>query len=773
MSRTASSAANLGVDGSTINLDPEQVNVLRGIYAQLQADNKSMYIEAPTGFGKTVIILKLLEIITRDGRPPRIFIAVPDIDTMNVWRDAINDLKPVLATAGSDLFDNIGYYYEDQKDTDKAITIGTMTSLVLTNQQDIFGNNDFSLIIVDEGHKALSDLRKSILAKSGAIRVYLSATPAYTKLKGLGSVATCAFRCSQATAEDRRLISRYTNIVIAQPNVTLDDSALNARGGLDAKEMARRARLAAVNKQMIDFYLSEKQPHNQQPFFGTQGIVNCFNIEDSVDTAAEINAALEGRLPSGVQAAASIHSRLGGNERKALKQGYKDGKILILTGVGLLTHSFHSWRTTFVWNKKPSSSGVEVGQRGGRGRSMPRGMEAVMEAMTGPKMAYIIDVLYRNASYKAWQILYGEWVSGFLEDDEASKRPVPLVPIEKKKPGVPQPEIDHRIDISLLPAGTVISDPEQVKKLYAERARLLADLRPAPGWSIRFPYVWEMAKRRGFFSVTQMGVTLGAMGETGHNPSKILNVLRGVVKFYDPEFLEWHPTCLALSRLLQRHVCDLFPVKNLGLPKKPNPEALRRRKNREAFLSLLRENGYESLGAFGKAHGLSPSRMNTVSGNGADNFSAQGWIADAIKTADALGLSPEQVFGTPADIRDTHASITLAALSGHTDTDISAFFPNRPPDLTEDLHARLQTEAIRDTIDASVQGGALTEREAKVLHQRFGVCGEVEMTLDEVGAENGKVSRERIRQIEARALRILKHPARCGRLRRYWEDLGS
>ncbi|WP_462288955.1 RNA polymerase sigma factor RpoD [Holdemanella biformis] len=71
-------------------------------------------------------------------------------------------------------------------------------------------------------------------------------------------------------------------------------------------------------------------------------------------------------------------------------------------------------------------------------------------------------------------------------------------------------------------------------------------------------------------------------------------------------------------------------------------------------------------------------------------------------------------------------------------------------------------QLLKDEINAVLQG--LTEREEKVLRLRFGLLDGRTRTLEEVG-KKFNVTRERIRQIEAKALRKLKNPNRCKRLR--------
>jgi RNA polymerase primary sigma factor len=64
---------------------------------------------------------------------------------------------------------------------------------------------------------------------------------------------------------------------------------------------------------------------------------------------------------------------------------------------------------------------------------------------------------------------------------------------------------------------------------------------------------------------------------------------------------------------------------------------------------------------------------------------------------------------------------------------------------------------------------SLTAREAKVLRMRFGIDMNTDHTLEEVGKQFD-VTRERIRQIEAKALRKLRHPSRSENLRSFLQD---
>jgi RNA polymerase primary sigma factor len=92
-------------------------------------------------------------------------------------------------------------------------------------------------------------------------------------------------------------------------------------------------------------------------------------------------------------------------------------------------------------------------------------------------------------------------------------------------------------------------------------------------------------------------------------------------------------------------------------------------------------------------------------------------------------------------------------------------------DFIEDKNAVLPIDAaiqsnLRDTMTRAL--ASLTAREERVLRMRFGIGMNADHTLEEVG-QQFSVTRERIRQIEAKALRKLKHPSRSRTLRSYLE----
>ena len=131
-------------------------------------------------------------------------------------------------------------------------------------------------------------------------------------------------------------------------------------------------------------------------------------------------------------------------------------------------------------------------------------------------------------------------------------------------------------------------------------------------------------------------------------------------------------------------------------------------------------------------------------------------------TAEEIAAKMENI--APEKVREIQ-KIALEPVSLETpigeedDSHLGDFIEDKEA-LSPDEYANNQL--LKDEINHVLQG--LTEREEKVLRLRFGLYDGRTRTLEEVGKEFN-VTRERIRQIEAKALRKLKHPTRSKRLK--------
>ena len=135
---------------------------------------------------------------------------------------------------------------------------------------------------------------------------------------------------------------------------------------------------------------------------------------------------------------------------------------------------------------------------------------------------------------------------------------------------------------------------------------------------------------------------------------------------------------------------------------------------------------------------------------------------DADEIAREMGISPDRVRSI---LKMSQQPISLQSPVGDGD---DAHFGDFLPDTTAENPAEMTAkDLLRDQIHSVLQ--TLTDREREVLDFRFGLTDGFSRTLEEVGKQFN-VTRERIRQIEAKALRKLRHPTRLRRLQGFIND---
>ena len=130
--------------------------------------------------------------------------------------------------------------------------------------------------------------------------------------------------------------------------------------------------------------------------------------------------------------------------------------------------------------------------------------------------------------------------------------------------------------------------------------------------------------------------------------------------------------------------------------------------------------------------------------------------------ADRCGLAPDKIREI---LRISQDPLSLDSPVGEEDdSNLTDFIE----DLTADAPADMATKhMLTQAVEAAL--GELTEREQEIVRMRFGLDDGQARTLEDVGKEFG-VTRERIRQIEAKTLAKLRHPMRSQRLKEFLEE---
>jgi len=204
-----------------------------------------------------------------------------------------------------------------------------------------------------------------------------------------------------------------------------------------------------------------------------------------------------------------------------------------------------------------------------------------------------------------------------------------------------------------------------------------------------------------------------------------------------------------------------------------NNQLLARRKALGLSQKMLADAIGVNLAMYGALETLRARPFSTRRGDA--RYDADGiliWTDVALAIAGFYDIEPEVLF--PEAIREIQQASAVRLVDGD---ELKTLLGAGLSEGTRRLAEPPNTEDNEQRVMVRVSLSTLTAREEKVLRLRFGIGEESEHTMEEVGAilkrcDGGKgvVLRERVRRIEEKALRKLRHSSRAKHLQSLWRD---
>jgi len=170
------------------------------------------------------------------------------------------------------------------------------------------------------------------------------------------------------------------------------------------------------------------------------------------------------------------------------------------------------------------------------------------------------------------------------------------------------------------------------------------------------------------------------------------------------------------------------------------------------LMSAIERAGYKSQIEFAKREGISAPLLYKLVNMKQSPVRSDGTIRKGVvKICEALNCLPEDIFSDD----QMYSEVSQNTFETTCDKDELVGLTD-PRGTTDSLDSDIANQMLSEYISKAL--GNLTDREAGIIKKRFGLCGEGEMGLEDLAKMYG-VSRERIRQIEAKGIRRLRHPS--------------
>lgn len=316
----------------------KQTEVFEQLRKYFEKGGKEGYFKLPTGFGKTVLFLKLVE-----ATNAKILILVPTQILVNQTMDKLRQFAPKA---------DAGKVYAYAKEFEKNVTVMTYDSFLIALRNETINPDEFEVLVLDEAHKSLSDRRiEAIKGFDNAVKLGFTATPTYSETKSLKNLLLPDEIYSMGIAEavHEELLCPL-RVILARTTVDLSGVDIKSDGEFVEEKLSKAVNVASRNNPAIDLY--------KKYFSGKQGVAFCVGVKHAQDLAGLFEKA-------GVKAAC-VYGDQNPTERKKNLDSYDSGDIKVLCNADLLIEGFDAPAAGVCLNLRPTRSIVVAEQRGGR-----------------------------------------------------------------------------------------------------------------------------------------------------------------------------------------------------------------------------------------------------------------------------------------------------------------------------------------------------------------------------------------------------------------------
>jgi superfamily II DNA or RNA helicase len=429
--------------GLGIRLRERQMSVFDDVSAAIEHGDREMHVEAPPGFGKTVLFNQ----IALSADVPTI-IVVPTKDLVSQTYKRFQEHTPDIS---------VGRVFSDAKEYGRRVTITTYDSLV-GDEGKLIDPEGVGLLILDEMHRGTSAKRieaiQRVEAYQDAILMGFSATPLEITDKKVEHTRVARMSKNKVhKITDREAVEEgYTapfSVIYNMVDVDLSNVKVNAKGDYSEEDLEEKINTEAENKAAVDFFLATRDAIKKRYRDAKRPEPRLVSTMVFVKSVKHAQVLAEEYRKAGINAAA-VWGEQNTNERDAIREDFDNEQdIEVLVNNKYLGEGTDIKPVKVVILVSPTRSKGFEKQRVGRGSRL--------DPNDPFKHLVVGEFIYKNAKGSG-QITY-PMVTGAVEMIRANVEP------EEKRPDLGGG--GGGIDLSYIQIEglNIITNPEEVMRV--------------------------------------------------------------------------------------------------------------------------------------------------------------------------------------------------------------------------------------------------------------------------------------------------------------------